>query len=420
MNTMTSPPAASTSTHAPTRTLPRRVLHVLNGAAGGAALSTIDLMQALRASGVDSAVVCHDAGSGAERRRLQEAADGRALFTPLYWWNRKIRAAAWKRPLLELRQLYATGFIRGSSRQVARAVERWGCDLIHTNTLTTPEGGEAARRLRLPHVWHVRELIGLGMPYRFKFEGPALGRYLKSRASLVVANSYATAESLQEAELGDRLRVVPNGIDLSRFVAAHREAASADRPLIVGMVGNLTTRWKKQSLFFAAAAAATAANVEFRVYGHPPDGAARAVLEASLAALGLKERLRLVGFVDDPVRIMSEIDVLVHTADHESFGRILVEAMASGLPVIGVRGGGAAEIVLHEQTGLLAAPDDAAEIARQIDRLAEDPTLRASLGAAGRRRAETHYGLARCVAEMLEVYADACERPSDASDRGDR
>ncbi len=399
------------------RTLPRRILHVLNGAAGGAALSTIDLMLGLRGQGIGSAVVCHDSGTAAERRRLEEAAEGRASFTPLYWWNRKIRAAAWKRPLLELRQLYATGFVRGSTQQVARAAERWDCDLIHTNTLTTPEGGRAARLLKLPHVWHVRELVGPGMPYRFAIEGPQLGRYLSQAASLVVANSHATAETLRTAGLGDRLRVVPNGIDVDRFACANRAVASDKRRLVVGMVGNLTTRWKKQTLFFAAAAAASAADVEYRVYGHRPAGADLAALEASLATLGLQGRLRLVGFVDDPVRIMNELDVLVHTADHESFGRILVEAMAGGLPVIGVRGGGAAEIVVHEQTGLLAPPDDAREIARQIDRLAADPALRTSLGIAGRRRAETRYALSRCLAGMLDVYADAYDRPLGGIER---
>lgn len=420
MTRMTETTAADSTPTRSAQPLPRRVLHVMNGAAGGAALSTIDLMNAMRAHGISSAAVCHDAGSETERRRLTEAVEGRVAFVPLYWWNRKIRAAAWKRPLLELRQLFATGFLRGSSRRVAEAAEHWNCDLVHTNTLMTPEGAAAAKNLNLPHVWHVRELIGPGMPFRLRREGRRLGRYLRESASLVVANSHATAATLADAELGDRLRIVPNGIEAARFSTARRPLGPNDGTIIVGMVGNLTSRWKKQSVFLQAASAVTAANVSFRIYGHRPEGEEYAALEAKIAASGLAGRLQLVGFVDDPVRIMSELDILAHTADQESFGRILAEAMAAGLPVVAVRGGGAAEIVVHEETGLLASPDDAQDMARCIDRLAADGALRAAFGVAGRRRAERLYDLERCVRDMLAVYAEAYRNPLSRLRRSDR
>ena len=80
--------------------------------------------------------------------------------------------------------------------------------------------------------------------------------------------------------------------------------------------------------------------------------------------------------------------MLVHPADNESFGRVVVEAMAAGLPVVGVRGGGVGEIVSNGETGLLSTPDDPSALAENIDRLIADADLRARLGtraAAGRR-----------------------------------
>src|SRR5690606_6503984 len=117
--------------------LPAKVLHVLNSAAGGAALSTFDLIARFRAAGIRSAAVCHDAGSEHERSVLRELTDGEVCFTTLYWWNKKIRVPRWKRPLSEAKQLVRTGWKRGSARLVTEFAARHGAELIHTNTILT-------------------------------------------------------------------------------------------------------------------------------------------------------------------------------------------------------------------------------------------------------------------------------------------
>jgi glycosyltransferase involved in cell wall biosynthesis len=397
--------------------LPRRVLHVLNGAGGGAALSTIALIEALAAQGVESWAVCDAAGTAAERDRLARAVGGRLEFTRLYWWNRKIRSPLWRRPLIELRQLWATGWGAGSARRVADLAARCGAELIHTNTLLTPEGGRAARRLRLPHVWHVRELVGPGQPFQLPYHGPALGRYLGEHCAQLVANSATAARLLAPWMPAGLLTVVPNGIDLSRFVP---RPGAVRRPLVVAMIGSLTSRSKQHARFIEAAAGVDRGlPIEWRIYGHDPSRGGQMRGDAYVDALrrlverlGLAERFRWPGFVADPAQIVAEIDLLVHPADNESFGRIAVEGMAGGLPVVGVRGGGVAEIVEHEVTGLLAPAGDTAALAQAIERLARDAPLRQRLGQAGRRRAEEHFSLESCVARMADVYRAALAHPS--------
>ena len=389
--------------------LPRRVLHVLNSAGGGAAISTIDLIQSFRELGVDSVAVCHEAGSEPERRRLSDAVEGRALFTPLYWSNRKTRAALWKRPILEAMQLRATGWRRGAERRVAEFAERYQIDLIHTNTFVTPEGGRAARSLGVPHVWHVRELVGPGTPYRFAREGRAMRDEIGRHASVVVANSRTTAEHLTDWVPDGLLRTVPNGIAVERFAGVVPQ--NGPGPLIVGMVANLTLSKKCHRFFELAEAVAPKTAAEFHLFGRLPAERHLATLRENLRKRGLSDRVRLRGFVADPVAIMREIDVLAHTADQESFGRVFVEAMASALPVVAVCGGGAAEIVVDGVTGLLAPPDDARAMAACVERLAGDPQLRATLGTAGRCRAAEEYTLGRCVRGMADVYRFAMGRP---------
>ena len=364
------------------------VLHVLNSAGGGAALSTLSLITALAGEEIGACAVCHDAGSADERERLREAVNGRVLFRPLYWWNRKIRAALWKRPLLELRQVVSTGWSYGSAAAVARFATTHGADLIHTNTFLTPEGGIVARRLGLPHVWHLRELLGPGQPFQLSRHGERLRRYVERHASLIVANSAASAAAAGDSLPAEMVRVVPNGIDLSAFTPRGGQRRP-DRHLVVGMVAALTSRTNRHALFIKAASRLSAvSNVEFRIYGldpaaHGSSDSYAAELHRQVAAAGLSERFRFAGHVDEPARIMAELDILVHPAENESFGRVAVEAMAAGLPVVGVRGGGIGEIVVDRVTGLLAASHDAAGLAACIEQLVRGPAQAACMGSRG-------------------------------------
>jgi glycosyltransferase involved in cell wall biosynthesis len=400
---------------------PKKVLHVLNSAGGGAALSALALAKGLAAEGIASCAVCHDAGSPEEREAVVEAFGGEVLFTRLYWWNRKNRMPLWRRPLAELKQILITGWSLRSTGLLTERAARWNADLIHTNTILTPEGGLAARRLGLPHVWHLRELLGPGGPFRLAREGQAFGRYMSNYCSKLIANSEASAARIRDWVAGELLEVVPNGIDISHF---HPGSHKSDNgKFIVGMVGNLTSRSKKHALLIEAAAKVDRSlPIEWRIYGHDPSrgGAVRAdaytnELHDLLTRFGLSDRFTWPGFFADPAEIMSQIDLLVHPADNESFGRVVVEAMAAELPAVGVRGGGVAEIIRDGETVLLARPDDPRDLAENIEQLARDRQRSRRLGRAGRQRAESHYSLAANIKGTLAVYEQAMARPLRSS-----
>jgi glycosyltransferase involved in cell wall biosynthesis len=153
--------------------------------------------------------------------------------------------------------------------------------------------------------------------------------------------------------------------------------------------------------------------IDWRIYGHLPaeSDAYLDDLRARIVRAGLSDRVTFAGFVADPVEIMREVDLVVHPADNESFGRVVVEAMAAGLPVVGVGGGGVAEIIQHGETGLLAEADDPESLASSIEQVARDESLARALGAAGRQRAMDHYSLAANVTGILRVYEEAMQKP---------
>lgn len=397
--------------------LPQKVLFVMNSASGGAALSTIGLIEGLQKEGIASCVVCHDAGSKEERERLFETTKGQTIFTPLYWWNKKTRADWWKRPLIEARQLIRTGLIVGSQKKVKAFAAEQRVDLIHTNTILNCEGAFAARRLKIPHVWHLREMLGDGNPFRLPIEGKSFGEFMKNNCSKLIANSQTSAAQIENWLSDEILEIVPNGIDLTELMKIKTKEKS--QALVVAMVGNLTSRVKKHALFIEAAALVDKSlPLQFRIYGQDPTngGMMRGDsyvwdLYERVEKYKLTDRFGFVGFVNNPVEIMSEVDILVHPADQESFGRIIVEAMGAGLPVVGVKGGGVGEIVVDCETGLLAKPDNAKEIASHIERLANDESLRKEFGQKGRERARKLYSLETHVSNILKVYKKAVTQP---------
>ncbi len=216
--------------------------------------------------------------------------------------------------------------------------------------------------------------------------------------------------------------MVPNGIDLARFVPRVRD--DARRPIVVGMVGNLTTRWKNHlALVQAAGLVDPALPIQWRIYGHDPSRGGQLEVDSyvnrlhdEIRRMGLADRFQLAGYHPDPAEIMAQVDLLVHPADCESFGRVVVEGMAAGLPVVGVNAGGVGEIVRHEETGLLAAPGAPDEMARYIAALARDSDPALAVGRRGPiagRKVLFARGL--CLAGVIRTYREAAPWPRVAS-----
>ena len=105
------------------------------------------------------------------------------------------------------------------------------------------------------------------------------------------------------------------------------------------------------------------------------EGALRAELEAYAASKGLKEKLLFTGFRNDVTEILPELAVLLITSKTEGLGSVILEAFAAGVPVVGTAAGGIPEVVIPEQTGLLAPVGDAAALARQVQRVLTETGL---------------------------------------------
>jgi len=378
------------------------VTHVLNSTSGGSAASTLQLIDALKEHGVTSSLICFENGTPQIRQQITDRLEGRALFRPLFWTNKRIRTAAWKRPLVEGKSWLETLGGKRFLKEFTAFARSHSTDLIHSSTLVTAEGPLLARKLGIPHLYHGRELIGPGQPYQFyRFD-----RWVKQQlaaSSAIIANSQVTLANYKQFFPEQHLRYIPNGVPVNSFTPKFHEERT---PVVVGMVGNLTTRWKDHPRLvdLALACLERGLPVEFRMYGqlpNPEDEYVRGMRE-KIEKAGAESQIRMMGFVSDPALIMQELDILVHATPHESFGRIFVEAMAGGLPLVAAKGGGALDLVRPNETGyLFETNSDAVEA---LTRLVEQPDLRNQLGQTGRKVAEQEFEIHRVAEQVRALY----------------
>jgi len=121
----------------------------------------------------------------------------------------------------------------------------------------------------------------------------------------------------------------------------------------------------------------------------------------------LRDHVTYLGFRDDPENVMAAADVVVCPSEFESYGRVNVEAMAVGKPVVSTNQGGPSETILHNETGFLVPPRDADGLARYVIQLLQDASLREKMGIASRKRIETVFSAhatAQPYIEQLEKW----------------
>jgi glycosyltransferase involved in cell wall biosynthesis len=394
--------------------VPHRILFAnTGGAIGGAERSLLGLVDGLDRSRFEpSAVLFRD---GPLVRELERSGVP-AIVVPVDAAVHNLSLKGTQSPLA----VSAVAVFRSTHvvLSLARTIRRQHVSLVHTNGLKAHLiAGAAARLAQTRVLWHLRDIVG---------DSPSENRTMAigSRfADHIIANSEATSRAV-----ADRARcpivTVHNGVDTTRFHPGvdgsrfRHHLGIRDGAPLVGMVG-MFAPWKGQDVFLRAAkqVAERCPNARFvlvgdEIYTTNGHGSDAARLHALARELGLGSRLLFAGYRDDMPQVMASIDVLVHASvQAEPFGRVLIEAMAAGKPVIATRAGGVTEIVADGETGTLVPPGDAEALAEaMVSAIELSPEDRGRIGSKGRARAEEHFSLRRHVDAVTAIYTSVLER----------
>jgi glycosyltransferase involved in cell wall biosynthesis len=379
-----------------------RVLFVdQSGQLGGAELSLLDVVhQRIKAGASDDTVVLFADGPFADRLR-----DAGARVEVLEQ-DIKVRKEA------------------GLARQLAAAPNAlrlvWSLkklaakhDVVYANTQRAAViGGAAAKFARKPFLWHLRDMLDAGHFSRANRRIAVLTS--NACATTIVANSRATADAYRRAGGKCPVVVIHNGIDAAPFDAVTGDEAQAVRQSLampagtplVGVFGRIT-EWKGHRILLEAIQRQELSHVHVAVVGDAlftdADRRLAEELRAIAAIDGLAGRVHWLGHRNDVPTVMKACDLIVHCSTQpEPFGRVIVEAMLAGKPVIASASGGAVEIIEKQIDGVLTTPGDASALASAMNTLLTDAELASNLATAGAATARSRF--------TLDAYVDSVEK----------
>ncbi len=304
-------------------------------------------------------------------------------------------------------------FILFSVWRLHQIITHYQADLIHTNSLVIIDGALAARLRGIPHVWQARELLIPSTVFNFIF-GPrialAIINYLSDR--IITVSAGIKQVFCQHADCS-KVQVVYDGIPIEKFqqtgsgVSIRSQLGFFHDTLLVGEIGLVTAIKGYEDLVKAAAIVRqTIPSVKFIGIGGTlkSDSTYQQKLLELINNLNLQDVFILTGYRDDVAEILSEIDLLVLPSHSEGFGLVLVEAMATGKPVIGTIVGGIPEIIEDGVTGFLIPPHSPDKLAQAIIKILENPELAHNMGSRGRQKAETQFNLQQSINEIQKIY----------------
>lgn len=208
----------------------------------------------------------------------------------------------------------------------------------------------------------------------------------------------------------ERIRLIPRSVDLEKFKFISPDSKRG-KDFNVGIIARLTPI--KGHIHFIKAMARVARTVPKLKIWIVGDASAhhqryKEEIEVLVRRLGLWHSTEFLGTQRDIPQVVSQLDLLVlATVTHEAFGRVIIEAQASGVPVVATQVGGVVDIIEHKETGLLVPPADPNSMAEAIIQIYKDLPLAVRLAQNAYKKVQEKYNLDLMIKNTLEVYKEA-------------
>jgi glycosyltransferase involved in cell wall biosynthesis len=378
---------------------------------GGPHNQILQLAQPLRSRGVETiAVLPHDARQATERF-------GDAGVDVHQLRLHRLRATANPLPHIAL-----IGGLPVEVARLSRLIRDLQIDVVQIGGMVNPHAAFAARATGRPVVW---QLVDVGTP---RVVATAAMLFVRALATVVMSSGRTVADRAPFGGGIRRLVTYLPPVDVERFQprpdgrAAMRAALGIpDDAPVIGCVANINPEKGITDLVEAfVAARADAPDLHLVLIGaeHGTHQAYAAKIRERLASAGAADVVRFMGERSDIPDLLRALDVFTLASHSEGTPTVVMEAMASGLPVVVTRVGGTWEIVDDGIDGLLVSSHDPPALATAIRSLIRDPVAAATLGRAARERAVREFTLERSADSHLRAYELALE--SRTSDRGVR
>lgn len=286
---------------------------------------------------------------------------------------------------------------------IVRCIRKYNIDLVHLNNGIDDEVGLVCTLLGKPHVVYLRGHVPLSAPQR-KFLLPAVSRFFAVSAyirQLAIEDGFASEKIVVAAPLAIREPVGPDTLKSLR-----KHYGLADGQPAVGIFGRIVA-WKGQKEFIEAAAlVAQHSDARFFIVGENTDGEASYYSEVLRAVeeLGLEDRVIFTGYIENVYDYYAMMDVVIHASiQPEPFGRVVLEAMSQGTPVIASPHGGPSEFIAQGEDGFLVEPQDSASLGQRILQVIQNPQLGKKLGSTASEKVDRLFNK-QAFAKRMELF----------------
>lgn len=251
-----------------------------------------------------------------------------------------------------------------------KEISEYNFDMIYTNTSTVDLGAILSDKLNIPHIWHIREFG----EEDFGFSPLVNKKYRKrilNEASSIILISKALKNKYSKYVIDDKLRVVYNGFDIEKLYCPIRKNHFNNEInlLIAGQV--CEAKGQHQAIAAVGKLRDKGYNVNLYIAG----GVDEEYLNKSISKYKCKEWIKVLGSVGDMYKLRDKMDIELVCSRNEAFGRVTLEAMLHGIPVIGSNVGGTVELISNGSTGLLYELGNINDLVEKIEILIKDEKL---------------------------------------------
>lgn len=305
---------------------------------------------------------------------------------------------------------YAFGMVK-STHEIAKIAKEHRIDLIHTNTAATLEGSFISKKLHIPQLWSIHEII-----VSPKIMYTVTSRLIAKYSSVTITDSKAVKDHLDDSGYfkKDAVKVIYNGVDSNRFNPdndcsyLYEEWNIPKTARIIGMMGRVNS-WKGQGDFLKAANIIMAKfpDVYTVFVGAAFEGEEwrEKELAEAIAQSPYKDRIINKGYRTDSEGIYKLYDVFVlPSTNPDPLPTVVLEAMATGKPIVGYKHGGVCEMVKDGYNGLLAKVGNPDDLAAKIEVLIENNSKREEMGKNSRRRLLENFSMETYVQNYSSEY----------------
>jgi glycosyltransferase involved in cell wall biosynthesis len=283
-------------------------------------------------------------------------------------------------------------------------------DLVHINDKALLPAGIAAHRLRIPVIWHLRSTYAVSSS---RLQAAISRQFIRRKADYLIPISEDEEDGFED--LANR-SIIHNSVDFEEIDRASKQRSQTrfemdikPEELVIGTVSTSLNEIRGSWDFIRAAgllqARLSEVRMRFVVVGKIPTPEIKAQAQLMARQVGIEDQILLTGFRADALNIMAGMDIVVVCSRHGVLGRMPLEAMGLGQPLVVTAGHtGRSRVVMDGQTALVVPAANPEAIASSIARLLQSSTLRGQLGQQGRIYAREHFDPQKNAQKVMNVY----------------